>query len=127
MAQWNMLAGWTGMILGLLSGGLIGLFFHEDAFAGGYGSFRRRMMRLGHVAFFGLGILNVLFALTVTAGAVTPGYPVVASISLIAGAILMPAICFLTAWKEPFRHVFALPVACVAIALALLLEGMVTS
>ena len=122
-----MLAGWTGMIFGLVSGAAIGLFFHEEAFAGGYGSFRRRMMRLGHVSFFGLGIINVIFALTLTTIGVVLRYPTVASISLIAAAVLMPLICFLTAWKKTFRHIFALPVACVAITLVLLLEGMVTS
>lgn len=122
-----MLAGWTGMIFGLASGAAIGLFFHEEAFAGGYGSFRRRMMRLGHVSFFGLGIINVIFALTLTTIGVVLRYPTVASISLIAAAVLMPLICFLTAWKKSFRHIFALPVACVAITLVLLLEGMVTS
>ncbi len=125
MAQWNMLAGWTGMIFGLLSGAAIGLFFHEDGFAGGYTSFRRRMMRLGHVAFFGLGIINVIFSLTLTTTSVTLSYPTVATISLIVAAILMPLVCFLTAWKKLFRHLFALPVACVAITLILLLEGMV--
>ncbi|MDH3612680.1 MAG: hypothetical protein OEU90_07675 [Gammaproteobacteria bacterium] len=125
MAQWNMAAGWTGMIFGLLSGAVIGLFFHQESFAGGYASFRRRMMRLGHVSFFGLGIINVIFSLTLTTTSVVLSYPTVASTSLIAAAVLMPAVCFLTAWKKSFRHIFALPVACVAITLILLLKGIV--
>ncbi|MDH3431663.1 MAG: hypothetical protein OEQ14_16820 [Gammaproteobacteria bacterium] len=125
MAQWNMVAGWTGMAFGLLSGAIIGLFFHLESFAGGYASFRRRMLRLGHVAFFGLGILNVIFALTLMATDITPSNPMLASISLIAAAVLMPTVCFLTAWKRSFRHIFALPVAGVAITLLLLLQGMV--
>jgi len=122
-----MLAGWTGMVFGLLSGAVIGLFFHQEAFAGGYGSFRRRMLRLGHVAFFGIGIINVIFALTLTNTSVVLRYPDIASICLIAAAMLMPLICFLTAWKKSFRHIFALPVLAVAIPLVLLLQGMVTS
>jgi hypothetical protein len=121
-----MVAGWSGMIFGLIAGASIGLFFHDEAFAGGYASFRRRLMRLGHVAFFGLGILNVLFALTLQLTGVELRYPGVASISLIAGAVLMPLICFLSAWKQPFRHLFAIPVVCVAITLVLLTEGLVT-
>ena len=34
---------------------------------GGYASLRRRMTRLGHISFFGLGIINVLFALSLIA------------------------------------------------------------
>ena len=135
MAQWNLWAGWTGMIFGLVSGALIGLgpeFHveyqgrHEDGFAGGYASFRRRMLRIGHLAFFGLGIINVLFALTLTSSGVILSYPVLASASLAAAVFLMPVVCFLTAWRKPFRQAFPLPVILVAVSLLLLLEGLVT-
>lgn len=127
MAAWNLWAGWIGMSLGLVSGALIGLGFHRDEFAGGYSSFRRRLLRLGHVAFFALGMINVLFALTLTSSSVTPVSPAIASASLAAASFAMPAVCFLTAWKRPFRHVFPLPVILVAIPFVLLLEGMVRS
>ena len=125
MPHWNMVAGWIGMVFGLIAGAVIGLFIHQDSFAGGYGSYRRRMMRLGHVAFFALGIINVLFALTLSTTDVVLSYPRLASSSLIAGATLMPIICYLTAWKTPFRHAFVLPVIGVAVALVLMLQGMV--
>lgn len=120
-----MVAGWSGMFLGLIAGASIGLFFHDESFAGGYASFRRRLMRLGHVAFFGLGILNVLYALTLDLTGVELRFPAVASAGLVAAAILMPTVCFLTAWRQPFRHLFAIPVVCVAVTLVLLTEGLV--
>ena len=125
MPEWNILAGWTGMLLGLVSGAVIGLGFHRETYAGGYACFRRRLLRLGHVACFALGMLNVLFALTLTGSSVAPGSPKVASASLAAAGFVMPLVCFLTAWKKPFRHAFALPVILVAIPIVLLLEGMV--
>ena len=125
MAQWNLWAGWTGMIFGLVSGAVIGLKFHLEDFAGGYASFRRRMLRIGHLAFFGLGIINVLFALTLTSSGVVLSYPAVAAASLAAAVFVMPAVCFLTAWRKPFRHIFPLPVILVAISLLSLLEGLV--
>ena len=125
MPHWNLVAGWTGMVFGLIAGAVIGLFIHQDSFAGGYGSYRRRMMRLGHVAFFALGIINVLFALTLSTTEVVLSYPRLASSSLIVGAVLMPVVCYLAAWKTPFRHAFALPVVCVAITLVLMLQGVV--
>ena len=126
MAQWNLWAGWTGMMFGLVSGAVIGLRFHREDFAGGYASFPRRMLRIGHLAFFGLGIINVVFALTLTSSGVVLSYPAVASASLAAAVFLMPTVCFLTAWKKPFRHIFPLPVILVAIALISLLEGLLT-
>lgn len=127
MAQWNLVAGWSGMMFGLISGAAVGLFFHDEHFAGGYGAFRRRLLRLGHVSFFGLGIINVVFAMTlITTGLIIP-LARVASISLIAGAVLMPTVCYLAAWRKPFRHLFAIPVSCVALTLTLLLAGLVSA
>ena len=40
------------MLAGVLSGMAMGLFFHQDGWLGGYGSFRRRLLRLGHIAFY---------------------------------------------------------------------------
>jgi hypothetical protein len=64
MPTLNLVGGWIGILAGVLSGALIGLFFHQDSWMGGYASYRRRLMRLGHVAFFGLGFLNIAFAAT---------------------------------------------------------------
>lgn len=104
----NLWMAWIGILLGLLSGALIGLFFHRDEWLGGYGSWRRRLLRLGHISFFGIAFLNLAFANTVSlAGAATPAF---AAWSLVTGAVLMPAICFLAAWRPSFRHLFFLPV-----------------
>ncbi len=104
----NLWAAWIGILLGMLSGALIGLFFHRDEWLGGYGAWRRRLLRLGHISFFGIAFLNLAFANTVSvAGAQTP---VLAAWSLVAGAVLMPTICFLAAWRRGFRHLFFLPV-----------------
>lgn len=126
MAHWNLWAGWCGMILGLLSGAVIGLRFHDESFAGGYVSFRRRMLRLAHVAFFALGIINVVFSLTLVNTGVELRYPFAASLSLGIAVFLMPLVCLLSAWRKPFRHAFALPVTLVAIALILMLEGVLS-
>ncbi|MBM4184808.1 MAG: hypothetical protein FJ207_11450 [Gemmatimonadetes bacterium] len=60
----SLIAGWAGMLGGVVAGAVIGLFFENEDWMGGYASFRRRLTRLGHVAFFGLGYVNILFALT---------------------------------------------------------------
>jgi len=55
IASVNLTAGWLGILAGVVSGCAIGLFFHRADWLGGYASFRRRMTRLGHISFFGLG------------------------------------------------------------------------
>ncbi|QKQ27495.1 hypothetical protein [Candidatus Reidiella endopervernicosa] len=87
--------------------------FHRDDWQGGYNSFRRRLMRLGHIAFFGLGILNLLFAFTTKTIQLSPLYIEIASAGFIVAVIAMPLCCFLAAWRKPFRHLFPIPVIAV--------------
>lgn len=110
VSQLNILIGWGSMILGALSGAIIGLFFHRDEWAWGYASFRRRLMRLGHIAFFGLGILNLLFGFTVQTLALAEPLLTISSTGFIVAVIAMPLCCFLAAWRKPFRHLFPIPV-----------------
>ena len=110
VSQLHILIGWGSMIMGALSGAIIGLFFHRDEWAGGYASFRRRLMRLGHIAFFGLGILNLLFGFTVQTLPQAEPYLTISSTGFIVAVIAMPLCCFLAAWRKPFRHLFPIPV-----------------
>jgi hypothetical protein len=107
----HLLTAWIGFLCGALSGAFAGLFFHRENWLGGYGSYPRRLVRLGHISFFGLGFLNALFALTVWIVQM-PEVPVrVASIGLLTGAITMPLCCFAAAWRKSLRTLFPIPVA----------------
>lgn len=123
VTQLNLIVGWTSMVAGAVSGALIGLFFHRDQWLGGYGSLRRRMLRLGHIAFFGLGILNVLFALSLIVMPVPDVWSRIASAGFIVAVVMMPLCCFLTAWRTSFRHLFPVPVAGVLAGVGGLLAG----
>lgn len=121
MGTVNLFWGWVGLLAGVLSGAVIGLFFHRDDWMGGYDSFRRRLTRLGHISFFGLGFVNILFGLTVRTLPLAGPDVERASWLLLLGALTMPLCCFLSAWRKPFRHLFPVPVACVLFGVGLLL------
>ena len=120
----NILAGWLGVLGGIVSGALIGMFFHRDDWMGGYSSFRRRMTRLGHISFFGLGFLNLMFAFSLRAVEIPPFEARIASLCFIVGLIAMPVCCFLAAWRKPFRHLFSVPVTSLMIGIGALLAGL---
>ena len=103
-------AGWLGMFLGVVSGAIIGMFFHRDAWMGGYDSYRRRLTRLGHISFFGLAFVNFCFAFTQHVLPLGAAVSSVAMCAFLIGAASMPACCFLSAWRKPFRHLFFIPV-----------------
>lgn len=123
----NLIGGWLAILAGVLAGAVIGLFFHRDGWLGGYGSYPRRLIRLGHIAFFGLGFLNLAFAATANQLSLSAAYLRIASWALIAGLVTMPSCCFLSAWHKPLRHLFPVPVACVVTGILAILIGWWTS
>lgn len=122
-----LVTGWSGMLGGVVSGTALGLFFHRENWMGGYASFRRRLARLGHISFFGLGFLNLLFAFTNQFVALPERPASVAAGALIVAAVAMPTCCFLAAWRPSFRHLFAVPVAGVVTGVVATLVALVTN
>jgi hypothetical protein len=118
MWEWNIFAGWSLMILGAILGMVFGMWAQSRDWAGGYSSFRRQALRLGHIAAFALGIINVLYG-SFTAGlaALPPWVAAVGSATMIAGAALMPAVCLAAAWRSSLRYAFPIPATCVLVAL----------
>jgi len=109
LALIHLSAGWIGILLGMIAGACIGLKFTDDHWLTGYNSWARRMNRLGHVSFFGIGFLNIAVAIClplleqpVHSHWITPLY--------ILGAIAMPSVCFLSAWRKPLHNLFPIPV-----------------
>src|SRR5436309_4572015 len=94
--------GWWLVLMAFVTGAVIGLFFHREDFLGGYNSFRRRIVRLGHIALAALGMLNVVFSYSPWPAADSfSGNG--ASLGFLVGGVTMPVVCFLTGWREPFR------------------------
>lgn len=112
----NYVAGWYLVLAAFVAGAVLGLGYHREDFLGGYGSWRRRLLRLGHIALAALGLLNLAYGLTPTPPSVWPGA------LLLSGAVTMPAVCFLAAWRPSFRHAFFLPVMLLGIAVVLILH-----
>ena len=111
---------------GTLTGMINGLFFHDERWLGGYASWPRRMVRLGHIAFIALGIINILYALTIQS-LHWPAPPLIVGAALLASGLLMPLVCYLSAWRMPLRHLFVLPVLCVLVGVGGLLVERIIS
>jgi hypothetical protein len=114
----NLYAAWIGFFIGGLAGAVPGLFFHKNDWLGGYSSWQRRMIRLGHIAFFGIGFINLSFVLTAKALVIETGLQAI-SVLLLVGAIAMPLVCYLSAWKIIFRNLFFIPAGSLIVAAGL--------
>ena len=118
----NFYAAWIGIALGFVAGAVIGIFFHDDYWAGGYVSWQRRMIRLGHISFFGLAFINLSFAFSVKIYGIYFGDQIISYLFII-GAISMPVVCFLSAYKKNFRHLFFIPVVSLVSGVAYFIFG----
>jgi len=109
----NLAFGWIWITMGFFSGAALGMGFHKEHFMGGYGSWERRLARLGHIAFFGTGMLNVFVGLSgqmISQGQISSGMWQAMSYSFIIGALAMPMCCFIAARWMKAKMIFALPV-----------------
>ncbi len=106
----NLILAWLWILLGFTSGMALGMFFHGENWLGGYASFKRRMYRLGHISFFGLGAVNLLFCLTVQNFSLAGPLIHFASLAFIIGAISMPVCCVVMAHFPKTHLIFAVPV-----------------
>jgi len=118
--QLNLLLAWLWILLGFASGMVLGMFFHGEKWLGGYASLKRRMYRLGHISFFGLGVLNLLFFLTVQHRSPASSLVHFASLAFIVGAMAMPLCCLVMAHFPKAHLIFAVPVV------SLILGGVLT-
>ena len=75
------------------------------------------MLRLAHVACVGTGLLNIGFALSAAQLQLDPA-PRAASVLFVAGAVTMPLVCVLSAWRAGFRHLFFVPALSLVLAAA---------
>ena len=123
--QLNLLLGWLWIVLGFVSGAIMGLWFHRENWLGGYGSWMRRLYRLGHISFFGLGLLNLMFFLTFNSLPLAGVFPA-ASVSFAIGAVSMPLCCVIAAHKPAWKSIFAVPVLSLMTAAVLTLWMLAT-
>lgn len=118
----NLWFGWLWILLGFITGTVLGIFFADEKWLGGYGSFKRRMYRLGHISFFGLGTVNLLFWGTMRLLSLR-GLPLAAtaSVAFIIGGVAMPICCLLVAHFPRTHLLFTVPVLALILAATLTL------
>jgi hypothetical protein len=106
----NLVLAWLWILFGFACGMVLGLFFHRENWLGGYASFKRRMYRLAHISFFGLGAVNLLFWLTMKTLRCDDSLAGIASWAFVVGAVSMPLCCVVMAQFPKARMLFPVPV-----------------
>jgi len=109
----NRTVGWISLVVGIATGLVMGLWSFDGpmttpAWLGEYGDTARRLARLGHIAFIGLGIINILIAHELPQSALNTRGRRLASRHMNFGNIVLPITLLvfglLRGWQD--RHVF---------------------
>lgn len=114
------------MSVGALTGLVMGLWSFDGPVAvpgwlGEYGATPRRLARLGHIAFFGLGILNVLLAGEL--GRLGERGRRWAGAAMNLGNIGLPLVLFAASVVPVLKYLLPLPATAVTLALVLVAWG----
>ncbi len=124
----NRLTGWLSLAVGVASGLVLGLWSFDGPVAipewlGDYGDVSRRLARLGHIACFGLGIINILLSRELPRLSLGRGARRTASLAMNFGNILLPLILFAAAAYHPLKYMMVFPASSVFLALAIAAYG----
>ncbi|HEX5071119.1 MAG TPA: hypothetical protein VFV78_12960 [Vicinamibacterales bacterium] len=124
----NRTIGWASLAVGIATGLIMGLWsfdgpVHVPAWLGEYGDTSRRLARLGHIAFIGLGLINILLSHELPKSALSDRARQIASRHMNFGNIVLPIALFAAAAWRPAKYVMAVPATAVFVALCLAAWG----
>ena len=128
----NIAFGWAWMCLGFIMGMVMGTRVEQFGvntlkrgpdWLGGYESVPRRLLRLSHVAFIMLPLLNIVFGQHIDAALVSFEWKRLASGSMIFGAIGVPLLCLTAAFYRPAKLFLGVPATAVLVANAIIAYG----
>jgi hypothetical protein len=120
----NIVFGWVWMNMGFITGLLMGLkaeqfglnFMKEGpTWLEGYSSVPRRLIRLGHVAFIMLPVLNILYGQYIDATPLPLFWKLTGSYAMIFGAVGVPVLCMGAAFFRPLKLVLSVPATAVLV------------
>jgi hypothetical protein len=124
----NRAVGWASLAVGVATGLVMGLWSFDGplptpAWLGEYGDTPRRLARLGHIAFIGLGILNILLSRELSISSLGDAGRQLASRAMNLGNVLLPVTLFAAAAWRPAKYAMGLPATAVLVALCLAAWG----
>ncbi len=113
------------MFLGILVAAGIGLFAFTPDWLGGYASLERRFLRLGHISFIALPLINIIYGQLIDNTQLSDRQKKTGSSLMIIAAVSMPLINFLCIANGFFENFFFSPTLSFAGAIILMALGQV--
>lgn len=110
---------------GFISGMILGLRAEGEKWLGGYTSVTRRYLRLAHVAFIALSIINILYGKELASVALPNHIKNIGSALMIFGAVGVPLACIAAAFLKKAKYILPLPASALLIGTIILVIGLI--
>ena len=121
----NVIFGWVWMCLGFILGMTMGIWAEGKEWLGGYASVTRRYLRLGHIAFIALSIINILYGKELASVDLSDNMKNIGSFLMIFGAVGVPVTCVSAAFIRKIKYFLPLPASAILIGTIILIIGLV--
>jgi hypothetical protein len=122
----NISFGWIWILAGFLVGAVMGMWSFNGPLAspfGDYTSLPRRLLRLSHIAFIALAIINILYGYEIDKVKLKEKTKQIGSLCMIYGTVLMSVFLLAAAFFEPFKYFTMISTVLVIVAVAIILAG----
>jgi len=123
----NITFGWVWLLSGLICGAILSLWSFNGPLLsplGDYTALPRRLVRLAHIAFIALAIVNILYGSSIDNTQLKKKWKNIGSQSLILGAIFMPVLLIIATSYEPIKYFLILPGTLVIIGVFVITIGL---
>ena len=119
---------WCSCVMGVVTGLTLGLWSFDGPFPtpewlSDYDSLSRRMTRLGHIAYFGLGFLTLLLAWELPKLTLDARQKTIAAEMMIFGNMFLPLTLFAASIYHPLKYLMPIPALCVLVAMSVAAKG----
>jgi hypothetical protein len=121
----NVIFGWVWICLGFIVGMTLGLWAEGENWLGGYASATRRYLRLGHVAFIALPIINIIYGNELVLADLGDSMKYIGSYLMIFGAVGVPITCISAAFIRKTRYFLPLPASAILVGMIILVIGLI--
>ncbi len=122
----NITFGWAWILFGIVVGAVMGMWAFNGPFSspvGDYNSLPRRMLRLSHIAFIMLAIINILYGYEIDKLKVKEKFKRIGANFMIYGAVLMPVVLIFSVFVESFKYLAVVPTFFIIISLLIIIFG----
>jgi hypothetical protein len=122
----NIRFGWLWILAGIILGAILGMWSFNGPLPspiGAYDALPRRMIRLSHIAFIALSIINILYGYEIDSLRIGEKAKKSGSLLLILGSVLMPTFLIISAFFEPFKYILMIPAMLILASLVIMAFG----